>query len=27
MAAKTKQITDLKGTFELHNGVKMPYFG
>ncbi|MRX64272.1 aldo/keto reductase [Maribacter sp. RZ05] len=20
-------ITDLKGTFELHNGVKMPYFG
>jgi diketogulonate reductase-like aldo/keto reductase len=27
MSAKTKQITDLKGTFELHNGVKMPYFG
>jgi len=27
MSEKTKQITDLKGTFELHNGVKMPYFG
>ncbi|MGB5498853.1 MAG: aldo/keto reductase [Maribacter sp.] len=27
MSGKTKQITDLKGTFELHNGVKMPYFG
>lgn len=22
-----KTITDLQGTFELHNGVKMPYFG
>jgi len=22
-----KKITDLKGTFELHNGVHMPYFG
>lgn len=22
-----KKITDLQGTFELHNGVKMPYFG
>jgi diketogulonate reductase-like aldo/keto reductase len=22
-----KRITDLKGTFELHNGIKMPYFG
>lgn len=22
-----KQITDLQGTFELHNGVQMPYFG
>ncbi len=22
-----KQITDLEGTFELHNGVQMPYFG
>ncbi len=22
-----KQITDLEGTFELHNGVHMPYFG
>jgi diketogulonate reductase-like aldo/keto reductase len=27
MSGKTKLITDLKGTFELHNGVKMPYFG
>lgn len=23
----SKKITDLKGTFELHNGVGMPYFG
>jgi len=27
MSSKTKQITDLKGTFALHNGVRMPYFG
>jgi len=27
MSEKANQITDLKGTFELHNGVKMPYFG
>jgi diketogulonate reductase-like aldo/keto reductase len=27
MSEKAKQITDLKGTFELHNGVNMPYFG
>lgn len=27
MIAKNKKITDLKGTFELLNGVKMPYFG
>ena len=27
MSEKSKQITGLKGTFELHNGVKMPYFG
>ncbi len=27
MAKKNKVITDIKGTFELHNGVKMPYFG
>jgi len=24
---KLKEVTDLKGTFTLHNGVKMPYFG
>ncbi len=23
----TRPITDIQGTFELHNGVKMPYFG
>lgn len=22
-----KRITDLQGSFELHNGVQMPYFG
>lgn len=27
MSTSSKIITDLKGTFELHNGVKMPYFG
>lgn len=27
MAEKNKVITDIKGTFELHNGVRMPYFG
>ncbi|MCP4976224.1 MAG: aldo/keto reductase [Maribacter sp.] len=27
MSEKTKNITDLKGTFKLHNGVEMPYFG
>jgi diketogulonate reductase-like aldo/keto reductase len=27
MSEKSKQITGLKGTFELHNGVNMPYFG
>jgi len=27
MGIENRKITDLKGTFELHNGVKMPYFG
>lgn len=27
MTTKSKSITDLQGTFELHNGIKMPYFG
>ncbi len=27
MTTRPKRITDLKGTFELHNGIKMPYFG
>jgi diketogulonate reductase-like aldo/keto reductase len=27
MTTKPKRITDLKGTFKLHNGIKMPYFG
>ncbi|MBD0779663.1 aldo/keto reductase [Maribacter sp. ANRC-HE7] len=27
MTTASKKITDLKGTFELHNGVAMPYFG
>ena len=27
MTTRLKRITDLKGTFELHNGIKMPYFG
>ncbi len=27
MATSNKIITDLQGTFELHNGVQMPYFG
>lgn len=27
MANTSKRITDLQGTFELHNGVNMPYFG
>ena len=27
MAISNKIITDLQGTFELHNGVQMPYFG
>ena len=27
MPLEKKIITDLKGTFELHNGVQMPYFG
>jgi len=27
MAEKNNVITDIKGTFELHNGVRMPYFG
>ena len=27
MTAIPKKITDLQGTFELHNGIKMPYLG
>ncbi|MBD1259975.1 aldo/keto reductase [Maribacter polysiphoniae] len=27
MTTASKKITDLRGTFELHNGVAMPYFG
>jgi len=27
MSEKAKNITNLKGTFKLHNGVQMPYFG